>query len=157
MLFKSIPILPLLGLTRSAARSHPRSKITFPDVKFCRVTLNLQIHFKHHITYRLGRVLGQKLAFCLVQVIRYLSDTQHMVQQGRAAEEAALLKRIANLGSAGQSAPKLSESGANKGPKRGYYPYKINHQNGWHFPILVSTEVWERGLVFLKTYGLLRI
>ena len=43
-----------------------------------------------------------------------------------------------------------------KGPKRGYYPYEINHQNGWHFPILVSIEVRKWGLVFLKTYGLLR-
>ena len=43
-----------------------------------------------------------------------------------------------------------------KGPKRGYYPYEIHHQNRWHFPILVSIEVRKWGLVFLKTYGLLR-
>ena len=29
----------------------------------------LQPNFKHYITYRLGRLLGQKLAFCLVVIV----------------------------------------------------------------------------------------
>ena len=37
--------------------------------------LFLKLHFKHHITYRLGRVLGQKLAFCLVyKVLQFWSN-----------------------------------------------------------------------------------
>ena len=46
--------------------------------------------------------------------------------------------------------------GTHKGPKRGYYPCEINHQNECHFPIVGSIEVRNWGLVFQKTYGLLR-
>ena len=43
-----------------------------------------------------------------------------------------------------------------KGPKRGYYPCEIDHQNECHFLIVESIEFRYWGLVFQKTYGLLR-
>ena len=49
-----------------------------------------------------------------------------------------------------------SSLGLQNGPKRGYYPCEIDHQNEWCFPIMGSIEVRNWGLVFQKTYGLLR-
>ena len=43
-----------------------------------------------------------------------------------------------------------------KGPKSGYYPCEIHHKNQCHFPIVGSIVVRNWGLVFQKTYGLLR-
>ena len=57
----------------------PRTRkiLTFMSASWaCSVALQVQSswhetrkhHFQHHITYRLGRILGQKLAFCLIWI-----------------------------------------------------------------------------------------